>query len=278
MMRIGLRAVLAAFVVAGMIGVGCEKKSGTPTPQDPGSTTPPTGGPTPPPVAAAKAWPTDAAATGTISGTIKVGSAPAMPAIDMASKPDCVALHGDTKPTAELVVAGANGGLRDVFVYLDDASVAAQYTPPAPPAEPAVLDQKGCIYVPHVIGIQVKQDLKVLNSDPFLHNVNAPPLNLAMGGKDEAGKVKLLKKHFKKPAVPATFKCDVHPWMSAYACVVTHPCYAVTDADGNFKITGVPPGKYKLKFWHEPAPGLTAPADQDVEVKAGEDTAIEATF
>ena len=208
-----------------------------------------------------------------IVGVVKCAADVPMKPIAMAAKPECEALHTVDKPMSELVIKGANGGLKDVVVYV--SSGVESYQAPPPPKEPVVLDQRGCVYAPHVFACRVKQDLKVVNSDPFLHNVNSAPLNLAMNKPGE----ELLKKHFKKQVVGKQFKCDVHPWMSAWACAFDHPCFAVTDADGNFRIENVPPGKVKLAFWHEPAPGIKVPAAIEIEVKAGEEvTAPEVSY
>ena len=66
--------------------------------------------------------------------------------------------------------------------------------------------------------------------------------------------------------------------MRAYACVVNHPCYAVTGAQGEFKIENVPPGRYTVDFWHERAPGIKKPDPVEVEVRAGEEAWVEVSY
>jgi hypothetical protein len=66
---------------------------------------------------------------------------------------------------------------------------------------------------------------------------------------------------FTKPENFLRFKCDVHPWMFAYACVVDHPFYAVTGADGTFKIANVPPGKYTVEVLHRKAGSVSQEAE-----------------
>ena len=109
--------------------------------------------------------------------------------------------------------------------------------------------------MPYIIGLQTGQKLLIRNSDPVLHNVHATPkvnteFNLAQmaGGKD-------IDRTLDKPEVMVRFKCDVHPWMFAYVGVLPHPYFAVTDKDGNYKIAGVPAGKYDLMAFHRKSHG-----------------------
>jgi hypothetical protein len=52
-------------------------------------------------------------------------------------------------------------------------------------------------------------------------------------------------------AVMQVFKCDVHPWMRAYAGVMSHPYFQVTKADGRFELKGLVDGEYTVVAWHE---------------------------
>jgi len=159
--------------------------------------------------------------------------------------PSCGKLWPNEKPKTRFYVVGAENGLGDTFVYLRKAGL----TTPAP-SKPQLLDQKGCEYLPYILGLQAGQKLLVRNSDPVLHNVHATPkinkeFNLAQmaGGKD-------IERVFDQPEVFVRFKCDVHPWMFAYVGVLPHSYHAVTDKDGKFKIEGVPAGKYTLVAFH----------------------------
>ena len=160
----------------------------------------------------------------------------------------CVAGAGPN-PQSDAVLIGADGGLKNVFVYVKEGLDAA-YSFDIP-ATAVVLDQKGCIYTPRVLGIRAGQALTVLNSDETLHNVHAIPManqefNSGMPFKDTK-----LTKTFTVPEVMVRFKCDVHPWMGAYVGVTAHPFFAVTDASGAFEIKGLPPGTYTIEAWHE---------------------------
>lgn len=156
--------------------------------------------------------------------------------------------------TAEGLVVGSNNGLQNVFVYVRDGLGSRTY---AVPTSPVVLDQKGCRYVPHVFGVQVGQTFRITNSDAALHNVNASAkANRAFNFGQPAG-VPPATRVFDKPEIGVPFRCDVHPWMNAYAGVVAHPFFAVSSAEGSFEIKGLPTGTYTIEAWHEQLGTLT---------------------
>ena len=113
-----------------------------------------------------------------------------------------------------------------------------------------VLDQKACRYTPHVLVVAKDSTVEILNSDGVLHNIHTfskinRPVNLA-----HPKAVPKLKIAFKKPEKVAV-KCDIHGWMSAWIVVAEHPYYAVTDANGAFVLSDVPPGTYAITSWQE---------------------------
>jgi len=170
------------------------------------------------------------------------GKAPNLPPLDTSSVADCAKHHPGGIPD-ETVVLNSNGTLKNVFVYLKDAPAFDGAT-----ASPAILDQVNCQYVPHVVGVQVGQELLAKSSDPFLHNLHVadanPPLNWAFIG------VQHRAAHFSSPGF-LTVRCDVHPWMKAIVGVFANSYFAVTDNEGNFRISNVPLGHYTLMAWHE---------------------------
>jgi uncharacterized protein (DUF2141 family) len=113
------------------------------------------------------------------------------------------------------------------------------------------MDQKGCHYEPHVFGIQVGQPFKILNSDGILHNVHALPKINKPFNKAMPATVTETTTKFDKDEGLFQIKCDVHPWMTAYAAVLTHPFYSVTSKDGKFTIQNLDPGTYQIEAWHE---------------------------
>ncbi|MDB5296549.1 MAG: hypothetical protein JWO31_2532, partial [Phycisphaerales bacterium] len=145
----------------------------------------------------------------------------------------------------ESLVVEAGGGVRNVVVYLKDGPNVAS------PPPPAVLDQAGCRYVPHVLAVRAGQPVTVKSSDPTLHNAHADkgtnkPFNLPFA---DAGDAKTVT--FPSPEVAVRVRCDVHQWMGAYVAVFDHPYYAVTGEGGRFELPNVPAGTYTLVAWHE---------------------------
>ena len=149
---------------------------------------------------------------------------------------------------SEDVVLNPDSSLANVFIYISEG-LASQHD--AAPVDPKILDQHHCRYVPHVLGIQVGQTLKILNSDPTFHNVHAAAQkNKAFNlGMSKVEKVKT--RTFDQAEVMIPLRCNVHPWMNAYIGVVEHPFYSVTDSTGSFKLQAVPAGEYVIAAWHE---------------------------
>ena len=177
---------------------------------------------------------------------------------------NCSKLHSDT-PTTHHFVVGPKGEFANVVVSLEGISGKSA----GASAPPAVLDQKGCEYVPSIFAVQTGQKIIVKNSDPVLHNVHSMPAEGS--GNTVKNEAQLpngpeLTFSFSKPESFLKFRCDVHDWMFAWVSVFDHPYFAVSGKDGSFKIANVPPGKYKIQAAHRKAGTVT----QDVEVKEGE--------
>jgi plastocyanin len=245
--------VALALLIAGCGGGGGEgEKAASPTP-----------------AATPAAAPVNPDTAGNISGKITLeGTAPEMQAIQMAADPYCAKAH--TSPVKqEFVVVGDNGALANVFVYVKSGLGDRQFPVPS---DPVVLDQHGCEYIPHVMGVQVGQKFEVLNSDETLHNIHAMP---KINKEFNIGQpVKGLKtdKEFTDVEVMVPFKCDVHKWMNSYAGVLNHPYYAVTGMDGSYSIKGLPPGQYVIEAWQERM------GTKEMNVTVGEKATAEADF
>jgi plastocyanin len=228
--RSAARGVLGALtLLSALVGVACGGG----------------GGEAPAPAPAATATDT-ANGPGVITGTISyAGPPPAARPLPMDSDPKCVPLAG---ATSERLLVGAGNGLQNVFVWVKDGLGQRTY---AVPTTTVMLDQKGCQYIPHVIGAQVGQTIKVANSDTALHNVHAVPKGNREFNFSQPANVPPVDRVFTQPEIGIPLKCDVHGWMSAYANVVPHPFFAVTGADGRFEIKGLPAGTYTIEAWHE---------------------------
>jgi len=227
-LRAPARLALFLFAVA---AAAC----GSPGQPEGGAPASPVSAPAPTPIGAS-----------TISGTIKLeGTPPEARVIRMSSDPLCMP-EGPT--VSEVVLVGPGNGLQNVFVYVKDGL--GDRTFPAPQT-PVVLDQRGCKYMPHVFGVQVGQPVRILNSDPTLHNVHAVPKVNTEFNFGQPLKGMEATRTFDKPEIMVPFRCDVHGWMAAFGGVVPHPFFAVSSPDGSYEIKGLPAGTYTIEAWHE---------------------------
>lgn len=192
---------------------------------------------------------------GSIVGVVNfAGAAPAPKSISMDQDPVC-AQAGAGAVAEDLVVNGDK--LSNVFIYIKDGKAGDKNITSlsfAPSGQPAVLDQKGCRYVPHVLGIQTMQNLNVTNSDATSHNVNVDAATNTKFNQGQPNGAAPIVKQFARAETLIPVKCNQHPWMRAYIGVVGHPFFAVSGQDGKFEIKGVPPGTYNLVAWHEKYP------------------------
>ena len=168
----------------------------------------------------------------------------------------CQAMH-KTPVFDAPVQTGKDGGLANVFVYVKSGLEGKVF---APAGDPAVLEQRGCLYLPRVLGIRVGQTLAVRNADPVSHNVHPKPRNNRDWNQQQAPQAPDLLRRFARPEVMIPVRCDVHGWMKAYIGVVDHPFFAVTSTTGGFALPGLPPGEYTIAVWHEVLGEKTAPA------------------
>jgi hypothetical protein len=183
----------------------------------------------------------------TITGTVKLdGPVPKMAAIPMGA--DCSSQPGGQGAVDEEVVVGPAGALANVLVYIKNPPPGKYSTP----SKPAVLEQKGCRFYPHVQAVQVNQPLQIKNDDQTLHNVHAMPVVNSPFNEGQPMQGMVSTKKFDKPEMqPFRVKCDVHGWMKSYMAVMPHPFYAVSNMNGTFSIPNLLPGTYTLVTWHE---------------------------
>jgi hypothetical protein len=207
--------------------------------------------------------PVDPATAGSVKGSVAfTGTAPEPEVIDMSGEPDCAAKYTDP-PTSEEVVVNSNGTLKNVFVYVKTGLEGMEFPVPA---EAVVLDQSGCRYHPHVVGVMVGQDFKVTNSDDLLHNIHPNPSDNRGFNESQPRAGMEFVKQFTTPEVFIPVGCDVHDWMSAHIGVVAHPYFAVTDDAGNYSLPNLPPGTYTIAAVHETYGEMT----QEVTIAASE--------
>lgn len=158
-------------------------------------------------------------------------------------------------PNQALVVDSATNGIANIFVYARKAPRIHESYGEAPEGE-VVFDQKQCIFLSHVTGVQVGQTLKILNSDPIGHNTNISPpadtgANVLLPGGGSAD-----YKFSRQQDTPVAVQCNIHPWMKSYVLPRKDPYFAVTDAQGKFNIKQLPAGEeLEFQLWQESAAG-----------------------
>lgn len=243
--------VLAALVACG--GGGGEKSAETPAPA----------------ATSAAAPAADTANAGSVTGTVTYKGPDDDTEIKMNADPVCAGLHKTPVDTNNINVK--DGKLADVFVYVKSGLEGKTFPVPA---EAKTLDQQGCQYHPKVFGIQAGQKLTIKNSDATLHNIHALPAKNTEFNQGQPFQNMSFDKSFDKPEVLLHFKCDVHPWMSAWVGVVDNPYYSVSDEGGAFSIAKLPAGKYTLEAVH---PTLGAKT-QEVTVTAGQPVTVSFEF
>lgn len=211
---------------------------------------------------------TEAIQPGTVRGTVTIlGAPPRRRRIKMEADPKCASFHtGDV--LSDDIVADPEGHVRWAFVYVARGNTGSA---PRGTLPPVLLDQVGCRFEPHVLGLQVDQPLNIFNNDPLLHNVHAmtehsKEFNF---GLPQAGLFET--KRFTKPEVMVPIVCHIHPWMRAWLGVLDHPYFSVTSETGAYGIVNLPPGRFLIKVWHE----LYASVEREVDVPSGGDAKLD---
>jgi plastocyanin len=248
---LSLLALLGLFLLA-----GCNKKETSES--QPAAT--PSAAPAP------AATPIDQATVGSVSGAVKLdGAAPKTQKIDMSQDPACKGTN-----EAENVVADKDG-LANVFVYVKDGLGNRTFDVPK---DPVVLDQSGCRYHPHVLGVMAGQTVQIKNDDPTTHNIHPTPKDNREWNESQPPTAAPIEKSFAREEIMLPVKCNQHPWMKMYINVVKSPFYAVTGPGGKYEIKGLPPGDYTIAFVHE----KLGEQDQKVTVGPKEAKTVDQSF
>jgi plastocyanin len=248
--------MLALLCLLGLwLLVGCSKKEATE--EQPAAA---------PAAAQPAATPIDPATVASVGGTVKLdGAAPKAAKIDMSQDPACKGSN-----TAETVVA-EGGNLANVFVYVKDGLGSRTFDIPS---QAAVIDQQGCRYHPHVIGVMAGQNVQIKNDDQTTHNIHPTPKDNREWNESQPPAAAPIEKSFAREEIMLPVKCNQHPWMKMYINVVKSPFYAVTGPDGKYEIKGLPPGDYTLGFVHE----KLGEQDQKVTLAAKDSKTVDTSF
>jgi plastocyanin len=249
--------VVAAVVIAGCGGSSSTKNEPA---SQPAATAP------------ASAKTVDAATAGSVTGTITLdGKAPAARPINMSAEPYCAKAHSTPVVPPE-VVTGDKGSLANVVVYVKEG-LGSDYAFDTP-KNAVVLDQKGCMYEPHVMALMAGQALEVKNDDQTTHNIHPTPKDNRDWNQSQPPGATPIEQSFARPELAIPVKCNVHPWMKSYIFVFKNPYYAVTNKDGKFELKGLPPGTYTIEAWQE----KFGVVDQTVTIGAKESKDVNFTF
>ena len=214
---------------------------------------------------------TPAAATGSITGTVIWDGDMPKPAAPIAVKEaEIKGCHHDEEGGIDttdrtLLIDKESKGVANVAFFLELEGVE-----PVVPEEPYVFDQDGCRFEPHVVVVPVGSSVSYKNSDETNHNIHTysrktTPINRNVAAGDSLPQVLDKAETFE-------VKCDIHPWMKGYIVVTDASMAQLSSGTGTFTFSDVPVGKYKLSWWHEK---LGKGKTQEVEIKAGEATALE---
>jgi hypothetical protein len=186
-------------------------------------------------------------ASGSVVGRVTLrGTPPPEKAVKLDAL--CGRLHPAPMSTRHFVL-GRDAGLGNVFVYVKSGAPKDETQQLSVP----VLDNVACEFQPYVLGVRARQPFTLRNSDAVLHNMHIIPgrtsnreVNIGMPVKGMS-----VTKVYDQEEIFIKVKCDVHPWMFAYLCVMEHRWFAVTDGDGNFSLpSGLPPGRYTIAAIH----------------------------
>jgi plastocyanin len=253
------RTSLGICVLSGLLGIillaGCGKKeTAEEQPAAPAAAATPA------------AAPIDPATVAAVVGTVKFeGAAPKPAKIDMSQDPNCKGSN-----SAENLVV-ADGKLANVFIYVKDGLGNRTFDVPK---DAVTLNQSGCRYHPHVLGVMAGQTISIVNGDPTTHNIHPTPKDNREWNESQAPQAAALEKSFAREEISLPVKCNQHPWMKMYVNVVKNPFYAVSGPDGKFEIKGLPPGDYTISFVHE----KLGEQDQKVALSAKDTKTVDATF
>ena len=189
----------------------------------------------------------DVQSGGSISGTVKwSGPVPKIPRLPITKDPKICDPAGETTRDLQRLVIGSDGGVANTVVYLKDVNHGKAWDLPL---SERTLDQRTCVYVPHILLVPVGGEVQIKSSDPILHTVHmmgAATYNLPFPFQDQ-----FISRTMHIPG-RVDLKCNAgHVWMNAEALVVPHPYYAITDAHGSFTLTNILPGNYAVEAWHE---------------------------
>ena len=184
---------------------------------------------------------------GTIKGTVKwQGPMPHLVASEINKDPQVCDPLGQKKRDLERLLVSPTSGVANTVVYLKNVPAGKAMDLPL---QRRFLNQKNCRYEPHILLVPLEGTLTAKSSDPLLHTVHMSGsadynLPFVTAGQE-------ISRQMTREGM-VDLRCNAgHVWMNGEMVVAPHPYYTVTDAEGNFELTDVPPGQYEIVAWHE---------------------------
>lgn len=188
----------------------------------------------------------DSIGTSAIAGRVRfLGEPPERKPLNMSGEAAC-RKPGDIALSEELIV-NDNGTVRNAYVRVVSGLGDRVF---ASPEIELQMDQRGCIFIPHLLAARANQVIVFKSSDTVVHNVRTvakdnPRFNVSMSGRGRT-----VRRFFPNPEI-VQIRCDIHAWMAAYIAVSDHPFHSVTGEDGAFSIDSLPAGTFEVEVWHE---------------------------
>jgi len=205
-----------------------------------------------------------------VKGVVRFeGTPPKSKLISMSADPSCAKQH-PSPVFAEEVMTDSKGDLQNVIVFVSEGLGDRTFDAPT---EPVVVEQKGCMYMPHVLAVRANQTLHLVNDDSTSHNIHPTPANNREWNKAELPG-STMDETFSRPEIAIPVKCNIHPWMRGYIAVFKHPYFAVTGKNGSFDLSNLPPGTYMIEAWHE----KLGTATQKITIGASETKNLDFVF
>lgn len=182
---------------------------------------------------------------GTLNGRVTYSGTPKkLKPIDMSREPNCAKFYDGLVPS-DVNLTGPDNGLQNVIVYVSAGAPDDHFT-----GQVVQLKQRGCRYTPHVIAVQTNQEVWVQNDDAVTHSVHPMAhINQEWNRSQPPGTPPVVM-HFSQPEF-IKVRCELHPWMNGVLAVFKNSHHAVTDSNGAFTLSDLPPGKYTITAWHE---------------------------
>jgi plastocyanin len=188
--------------------------------------------------------------------------------IDMSAEPSCAKFY-DKPPVPDQAATGPDNALQNVIVYISQG---------APDEKPVIgpalqLNQRGCRYNPHIVAADASQEIWVRNDDSVTHSIHPMPhANPEWNRSQPPGTPPVVLRFDHPEFIPV--KCELHPWMRGVVAVFKNSHHAITDGEGRFDLSELPPGKYTITAWHE----LYGSQAKQITVEPGQSQSLNFVF